>query len=336
VLIIGFDDGELVTRACRGNVEAYSSLVKKYSNAVYATALSIVRDFHIAQDVAQEAFVKAWFRLDELKGQDKFGSWLCIITRRLSIDCLRKNRPTENIESYADFTDQTLSVEAIVDQRLLKETVWAAINQLDETKRLVTIMYFISGFNAREISTYLNLSVSAVESRIKRAKVILRKELFVLMENEMATNQMGQEFHDEVLWKIVPRIVSIELPVSNLLHSIGWYNNILGTEVVHETVDTAMLRLQGGDRVGVPSLYLVQTDDKQRISFINTNTKITHSVIDFFVPDLERFHVFLTDQGVEVTSINYIPELDRKGGFGFKDLDGNSLSACNVTFQGQV
>jgi RNA polymerase sigma factor (sigma-70 family) len=310
--------------------------VKKYSNAVYATALSIVGDIHISQDVAQEAFVKAWFKLGDLEEKDKFGSWLFIITKRLCVDWLRKTRPTEPIESYPNLSDQAFSVESIVDRRLMKETVWAAINQLDESKRLVTIMYFISGFNAREISIYLNLSVTAVESRIKRSKEILKKELFGFMGNELATKKIGQEFHDEVLWKIVPRIVTIELPVSNLIKAISWYKNILGTEVVHESINTAMLRLQGGNRVGVPALYLVQTDDIQRVSFFNTNTNITHSVVDFFVPDLERFHLFLKDQEVEVTCINYIPGLECKGGFGFKDLDGNSLSACNVIFQGQV
>jgi RNA polymerase sigma factor (sigma-70 family) len=330
------DDEELVAKAARGHIDAYSSLVKKYSNAVYATALSIVRDYHTAQDIAQEAFVKAWFKLGDLQEKEKFGSWLFMITKRLCLDWLRKTRPTDRIESYPDLADQALNVETAVERRFLKERVWGAINHLDEPKRLVTIMYFISGFNAREISVYLNLSVSAVESRIKRSKETLKKELHGFMENELSNKKMGQEFHDDVLWRIVPRIVSIELPVSNLKRSIGWYHDILGTEVVHESQDTALLHLQGGNHVGVPALYLVQTQDKQRLSFLNTNTEIVHSVIDFYVPDLDRFHLFLTNQGVEVTGINYIAGLDRQGGFGFKDPDGNSLSACNVIFQRQI
>jgi RNA polymerase sigma factor (sigma-70 family) len=330
-----YEERELVLRASRGDVESYSVLVKKYSNAVYATALSVIRDFHFAQDLAQEVFVKAWFNLNGLEEKDKFGGWLFTITKRMCLDWIRRAKPTEPIDSFPSFTDGRNSVETIVERYYIQEKVWDAINKLDEPKRLVTILYFISGFSSKEISDYLSISVSAVESRIRRSKEKLKKELLEIMEEEFSMKKIGQQFHDDVLWRIVPRIATIEIPVSKLEKSIEWYNKILGTKVVHQSTETAMLHLQGGNRVGVPTLFLVQTDDKMRLSFLNTNTKIVHSVIDFFVPDLERFQLYLQDQGVEVTKINFIPGLDGKGGFGFKDLDGNSLSACNVTHQGQ-
>ncbi|MEW9698144.1 sigma-70 family RNA polymerase sigma factor [Paenibacillus sp. SI8] len=327
---------ELVARARRGDVDAYSVLLGKYSNAVYATALSMIRDYHLAQDIAQEAFVKAWFKLGTLEQQEHFGGWLFMITKRLCVDWLRKERPAEPIDTYANLTDRADGVEAIVERRLVQQTIWDAVNQLDEAKRLVTILYYISGFTAREISQYLSLSISAVESRIKRSKEQLKKELLSYMAQELESNKVGKQFEEDVLWKIVPRISTIEIPVGDMTRAIHWYGQILGTKVVYQDGLTAMLHLQGGNRIGVPTLYLVQTDDPQRLSFFNTNTNIIHSVIDFFVPDLERFRFFLIDQGVEVTGINYIPGLEGMGGFGFKDPEGNSLSVCNVTHQGQV
>ncbi|KQL55492.1 hypothetical protein AN964_12925 [Heyndrickxia shackletonii] len=138
------------------------------------------------------------------------------------------------------------------------------------------------------------------------------------------------------MWRIVPRIATIEIPVTNIKASIDWYQKVLGTKVAHETDYDAMLHLQGGNRIGVPTLYLVQTESVRNLSFLNTNTNIIHSVIDFYVPDLERYHTFLKEQGVEVSGINFLPGMEGKGGFGFKDPDGNSLSVCNVTHQGQV
>lgn len=82
------EDKEVVNSANQGDLEAYSALVSKYSNAVYATAFSVVGDFHYAQDIAQEAFVRAWSRLGMLEDSGKFGSWLFTITKRLSIKCL--------------------------------------------------------------------------------------------------------------------------------------------------------------------------------------------------------------------------------------------------------
>ncbi|MBB2480162.1 sigma-70 family RNA polymerase sigma factor [Bacillus sp. APMAM] len=327
----------LVNDAMNGDVNAYSILVQKYSNAAYATAMSMIRDTHIAQDLAQEALVKAWFNLSKLTNVEKFGSWLYTLTKRICLDWMKKEKKTEPIDSIPELTDDTNNVEAVYNRQYIKQTVWDAINQLDEPKRIVIILYFISGFTIKEISEYLNITVSAVESRIRRAKEKLKKELIHFMETEFSLNNtVGQTIHDETMWRIVPRIATIEIPVTNIKASIDWYQKVLGTKVAHETDYDAMLHLQGGNRIGVPTLYLVQTESVRNLSFLNTNTNIIHSVIDFYVPDLERYHTFLKEQGVEVSGINFLPGMEGKGGFGFKDPDGNSLSVCNVTHQGQV
>jgi RNA polymerase sigma-70 factor (ECF subfamily) len=319
-------------------MDAYSTLLKKYSNAVYAVALSIVHDFHNAEDLAQETFVKAWFNLNKLEDGNKFGAWVCSIARRLCLDWLRKSKnfQIDSVDNYLNVKDSQTNVEKMVERNLTKASVREVINQLDEPKRLVTIMYFISGFSSTEISTLLNISVSAVESRIKRSKNKLKKELVSLMQEAFEEKKMGQDFHDDVMWRIVPRIATIEIPVSNLKKSIDWYCRNLGTRVVHQTVTDAMLHLQGSNKIGVPTLFLCQTDDdSNKLGFLNTNTNIRHSVINFYVPDLVRFHKFLSDQGVDVGELNYnIGE--GLGGFGFSDPDGNIFSACNIIHHGQV
>lgn len=252
-------------------MDAYSNLLKKYSNVVYAVALSIVHDFHSAEDLAQETFVKAWFHLNKLEDGNKFGAWVCSIARRLCLDWLRKSK---------DF-------------------------QIDS------------------VDNYLNVTDSHT-----------KKELIAVMQEAFEEKKIGQDFHDDVMWRIVPRIATIEIPVSNLKKSIEWYSRNLGTRVVHETTTNAMLHLQGSNKIGVPTLFLCQTDDvSNKLAFLNTN--IRHSVIDFYVPDLVRFHKFLSDQGVNVGKLNYnIGE--GLGGFGFSDPDENIFSACNIIHHGQV
>ncbi|PLR87028.1 sigma-70 family RNA polymerase sigma factor [Bacillus sp. V33-4] len=324
-------DQELVRRSAQGSYDAYAELVNRYSNLVYSIALNKIRDFQHSEDISQEVFVKAWSKIADMNEGDKFSAWISAITRNQCIDWFRKNSKEEVVysENHNDVSTD------FIKQHEIKITIWDALNRLDEKYRLVTILYFITGFRAKEISEQLNLTLSAVESRLRRAKEKLKEELFDLMAETFSEHKVGKEFEEEVMWRIIPRIATIEIPVSNVKTSIDWYNKILGTKVISETDNTAMLRLQGGNRVGVPTIYLVQTADSSRLSFKNTNTNITHSIIDFFIHDLNRFYTFLMEQGVIVTGINYIPGMPGFGGFGFLDPDGNSLSACNVTFSGQ-
>lgn len=126
----------------------------------------------------------------------------------------------------------------------------------------------------------------------------------------------------------VTRIAGIEIPVANLKESIAWYEKVLGLKVIGEYEDTwkeAML--------GFPNhpagIYLVQTDSSERLKYQNTNYGYTQSVIDFYTEDLVAFHQYLTTLGIRTNRevINLTP--GEISGFGFFDLDGNSLGATN-------
>ncbi len=330
------DERERVARAARGDTEAYSALVNQYSGAVYAAASNIVRDHHLAQDLTQDAFVKAWFKLSNLQDLDKFGSWLMIIVRRICLDWLRKSTQVQTTELPADLTDGE-NAETIVHRRDTRHRVRQAINLLEESNRSVAIMYFMDGYSAREIGGQLNLSVSAVESRIKRTKQKLKEELMDMAEQKAVNEtveQTNQEIHDEVMWRITPRIATVEIPVSNLKRSVEWYTNTFGLSVWVELNGAALLHVQGKNATSAPGIYLVETESAERLSFKNSNTGVEHSVIDFYVPDLERFHVFCHDQKHEVSEVKFIEGMGKQGGFGIKDPDGNSIGITNVTLFG--
>ncbi|MBD8069435.1 VOC family protein [Bacillus sp. PS06] len=127
----------------------------------------------------------------------------------------------------------------------------------------------------------------------------------------------------------VTRIATFELPVTDIEESVNWYAKMLNLVVQHKTEHDAMLSFNAK---GIASIYLVRTDDPKRIHFENTQTKVIHSVIDFYTYNLEGFHKFLQDNGVDVGPLNVQGEF---GGFGFKDPDGNLLSATNIVQIGQ-
>ncbi|WP_268625251.1 hypothetical protein [Paenibacillus alvei] len=89
--------------------------------------------------------------------------------------------------------------------------------------------------------------------------------------------------------------------------------------------EAAMLYLDGGERLGVPNLYLVENQDEQRLAFTNTYTDVTHSVIDFYSANVEEMLIGLRSRNVMMNGVS-----------GFFDPDGNSLAVCSAVHHGQV
>lgn len=131
--------------------------------------------------------------------------------------------------------------------------------------------------------------------------------------------------------KLIKHIATIEIPVTNLERSIQFYVDIIGVEVHFKGEKNAMLTFNSK---GAPTLFLVETEDDQRVAFRNTNNDVLHSVIDFYTPSLKKLYGELKKKNVEVGTFN-VNESNGYGGFGFKDPDGNWLSACNILHPGQ-
>jgi len=126
----------------------------------------------------------------------------------------------------------------------------------------------------------------------------------------------------------ITKIATVEIPVSNLERSIQWYTDVLKLKLNYKGEKEAMLLFH---TKGSPTIFLVETNENRRLSFLNTNTGITHSVIDFYTPDLKGFYEYLKEKSVEVGTYNADQDNPKSlGGFGFKDPDGNCLSACNI------
>jgi RNA polymerase sigma-70 factor (ECF subfamily) len=305
----------LVDSACHGDVDAYSALVKKYSNAVYSTAFSLLGDFHLAQDIAQEVFIKAWNNLNFLKERRKFGSWLFTITKRLSIDWIRKtSKPITTIDAI-DHVADPVSIDETIEMRIRAKTVWKAINTLDEKYQQVTILYFMSGLNIREISNFLSISISSTESRLRRAKEKLNSELISLVEETLVKNKVDEAFERRVIERL-QGVVVVYIPAIDIAQSAEWYEKFLGYKITHRG-DIWTL-----ERPGYLKIILCEVGCTTHPIQFN-HYKDATAVMMIGSPDIEEYHEFLKQKGVEVTDI-----LDRGGcgkSFQMKDPAGNRV-----------
>lgn len=148
---------------------------------MYNTALRIVKDPHWAEDVMQEAFLKAFTKIDSFKGEVTFGAWLKKIVVNHSLDSYKKlNKvsldPLDNVLYKVE--DDSYTEEAILDFRQLQlQQVLAAIQSLKESYRLILTLLFIEGYDQEEICEILQINPGNCRTTISRAKESLLKKL---------------------------------------------------------------------------------------------------------------------------------------------------------------
>jgi len=178
------DDVQLIQRVLDGDDTAFSVLVRKYQKPVHALAWRKIGDFHIAEDITQETFLKAYQRLSTLKEPQSFASWLYVITANHCNTWLRKKRLwTQSLEetNSAQLEKATYSGYVIEEnERMMVETqrevVKKLLAKLKESDRTVITLYYFGGMTYEEISKFLGVSVGAVKNRVYRAQERLKKE----------------------------------------------------------------------------------------------------------------------------------------------------------------
>src|SRR6056297_311940 len=169
---------DIVDRCKSGEQKAQFQLYKLYYKAMYNTCLRIVNDSFEAEDIMQEAFLKAFDKIHSYKGEVSFGAWLKRIVINYSLDELRKKKfEMESIEdSFYEIKeeDKMINEEEI---NIKAEEIRNEINHLPEGYRIVLSLYLIEGYDHDEISEILNINSSTSRSQCARAKQKLLKNL---------------------------------------------------------------------------------------------------------------------------------------------------------------
>ena len=178
------DDVVLIQRVLAGDETAFTELVNKYQKPVHTLAWRKIGDFHIAEDITQETFLKVYQRLHTLKDPHQFSGWLYVITANLCATWLRKKRiRTQPLEDTAlTMTQRDAYSQHIVEERTKtaaesqREVVKQLLAKLKESERTVMTLYYLGEMTVAEISRFLGVSTSTIKSRLRRARHRLQKE----------------------------------------------------------------------------------------------------------------------------------------------------------------
>lgn len=175
------DDLDLIASAQQGDRQAFTELVCRHREGIVSLTYRMCGDLHLAEDAAQEAFVRVWQNLKSYKPQYAFRSWLYKIATNAALDSLRRQRPTAKLDSLS-LADSASGPEQSAEENQQSAHVRRAIAQLSEPLRIVLILREYQELGYQEIADTLDIPVGTVMSRLNSARVQLRKELLVLLE----------------------------------------------------------------------------------------------------------------------------------------------------------
>jgi RNA polymerase sigma-70 factor (ECF subfamily) len=181
-------DLDLVQASKNGDVAAFEQLVKRYDRKLFRIAHSVTHNREDSQDAVQEAFLKAYQHLGDFRGDSQFSTWLIRITLNQSLMKLRKQRRTREVSLDEDFgTDEDMLPREVIDWAPNAEELYSVselrniliktIEELRPILRAVFVLQDLEGLSTDQTAEVMNLSQSAVKSRLWRARLQLRERL---------------------------------------------------------------------------------------------------------------------------------------------------------------
>ena len=180
--LIEANDAELVVAALAGNTQAFDVLVTRYRRAMLTIAQQIVRNPTDAEDVVQDALLRAFEALPQLSDLNRFGAWLHSITRNRALRYYRsisRYQPQEDMEPYLNRERDTSAADParIVERELTQQGIRDAIQELPTDYQAVIELYYWAEMPQKRMAEFLSLPLTTVKWRLHKAKELLKAVL---------------------------------------------------------------------------------------------------------------------------------------------------------------
>lgn len=206
-------DSQVVLRVLEGEKELFEILLRRYNQRLFRVVRSYIHSEDDARDIMQDAYVKAYTKLEQFNNQSSFSTWLIRIAINEALQHLRKNKriaknygeteSLENVFNLADTNQMNPEKQAIKSET--RVMVERAVDQLPEKYKVVFVLHQVEGLSNREIAACLCLTESNVKVRLHRAKNLLKDELFK-NTHDASIFEFGNHKCDAVVANVMGRI----------------------------------------------------------------------------------------------------------------------------------
>lgn len=169
------DELELIAQSLRHDADAYGQLVERYKNALYRHCFALVRDEATAEDIAQETFITAYYKLTQFDTSRRFSTWLFKIATNKALTHLKRTKVTLPLDT--ELVSSVVSASESLERQAEFAELHTAVAQLQPKYRAVISLYYWQGLPYEEIALALDVPVGTVKGWMNRAKSQLRKEL---------------------------------------------------------------------------------------------------------------------------------------------------------------
>ncbi len=171
-------DSQVVALVLSGDVDAYSLIVERYESKLMRYATYILKDYDVASDITQEAFIKAYINLHSFKLDKQFSPWIYRILHNGAMNFIKRNKKTCALGAINEVGDDFLvsfKSDKILDTNMLNKKVRKCLGKIDIKYQEILALNFFDNLKYEEISEVLHIPTSTVGVRIKRGKMMLKK-----------------------------------------------------------------------------------------------------------------------------------------------------------------
>jgi RNA polymerase sigma factor (sigma-70 family) len=179
------EENKLIDRILAGDQNEYATLVDRYKSYAFTIALKIVQNRSDAEEVAQDAFVKAFHYLRSFNREAKFSTWLYRIVFNTAISHHRKNR--RPLESLQDTFGETGPSERNLEKEDKQVFIARAMEKLNETDRMALSLFYLQEFSLEEVAAIMEQNQNTIKVRVHRARLRLADELKGILKHEALT-----------------------------------------------------------------------------------------------------------------------------------------------------
>jgi RNA polymerase sigma-70 factor (ECF subfamily) len=174
------NERQLIQQCKANHYPAQLEVYNRYKHMLYSSSVRILKNKEDAEDVVQDAFIKGFQKIEQVKEGVSLGAWFRRIAVNASLDLVRKQKKTVWAEETKVLEKEHEEVDSIEDTEITVDFIKDCINELKEKYRIILVLYMIEDYNHREIGEQLNIKESTVRNQYKRGK----NQLLTLIKNK--------------------------------------------------------------------------------------------------------------------------------------------------------